>query len=187
VSRPSRLIVPVETLGLRERNGRLPEGMRSPSRAWPRWVTPPDTGANLREVISGLYVGNEFSPTVRSFGVVIDLYGVFKVDPSRYGGHGRVVSMPFTDGEEMPKETIEKGLGLILRGMNSEKPTLVHCQAGLSRSASLAYGALRLFHKMAPDEALQRVSVPGYEGHYPRTKTLASVEEWVKKNAGRYR
>lgn len=149
---------------------------------FPRWIDRSAT-RNLREVGRNLYVGAEGSPAVRvgnrDWSLVVDLYGVplesGRLD--RYTGSVRTVTWPFLDGDHFPPGLLGL-LSSLVPICRKRGPTLVHCQAGLSRSASAAYAMLRLQDRLSHDEALRRVTL---EPGFPRTTTIASARSFVQR------
>lgn len=80
-----------------------------------------------------------------------------------------------TDLVAIPPRVLARALG-IYRAAQGE--VLVSCGAGVSRSASVAYGILRAAQALDHKEALRRVSVEGWalEGSEP----LTSVRAWAE-------
>ena len=156
---------------------------------YPRWITKPSDGANLREVGPRLYVGGASAPfnppAGQKWALVVDLIG--QSLPSRIpivGGTAKypahvVLALPIEDGCPIPDEVI--GQALVAFGENRNRGnTLVHCAAGLSRSASTAYAALRFFDDLDHAAALKRVQTPGVTA-WPHPETLGSARSWVQR------
>lgn len=150
------------------------------STKWPRWIERDET-INLREVAPNLYVGAEYAtlhpPEGKKWELVVDWYGSSTQYPSRVKRTAKkLLSLPFLDGDAFPP----KALDTLLRRVQSARsrgPVLVHCQAGLSRSASSAYALLRRLSRLPHEEALRRVKVmPGF----PRKATLGSARGWAE-------
>jgi len=147
------------------------------AKSWPKW-SQPDEEYNLREVAPNLWVGAELSPGLRPAGPwqgVVDLYGSSPKNPSLYAGIGELLHRPFYDGVSFPPGLLDEILGLVRRNIRTG-PVLIHCQAGLSRSASAAYGMMRLAGTPHA-EALARVKI---ERGFPRTETIRSARSWVR-------
>lgn len=154
---------------------------------WPRWTTVVDGRSSegvgvifTREVAEDLYVGAFAAPGFpplpeKKWSAIVDLCGSSKEYLHEYPV--KPMSLPFEDGSAVPASTLERVLALRLR---TEGPLLIHCAAGLSRSASVAYGLLRIHYRLEHLEALRRVQVCD-ESVYPMPETLASVVEWVTK------
>jgi protein-tyrosine phosphatase len=146
--------------------------------SYPKWASYPGDEQNLREVAPGLWVGAVDAVTAQPWHTIIDLYGT-ATDPFkrvRYANAQQVVSIPFADGDAIPEGALDR----IHAALNqAQTPTLIHCQAGLSRSASDAYGMLRHRGKLSHDAALARVTTPGHGHQFPRPTTLASARAWV--------
>lgn len=156
--------------------------------SYPRWVQPrPDV--NLREVGPHLFVGALRSPyTTDRWGVIVDLYGSSAYPQSRSCGYAtarRVVRLPFDDGLRFPSGALDQIAGAVSK-RTADRPALIHCQAGLSRSASAAYAVLRAEEGLSHEEALKRVRVPGRE-EFPMPDTLRSARQWVAAQGERRR
>ena len=159
-----------------------------PPRQYPVWVHEP---RNLRMVDSGLYVGGERAQLVSrraftnaedddarffTYAVQIDLHG----GSVSLGERTRFLCYPVFDGQPLPPRLLD--VAWMLAGdYGPRRPVLVQCQAGLSRSASVAYALMRKRHgkKIAHEEALRRVQVPHYEGVFPMQVLVDSVREWL--------
>jgi len=157
---------------------------RSPQGRWPRWIARQDD-VNLRAVAPSLYVGAELSPGYRPDGkrwyAVVDLYGESS-SLSRaplYQGVPILVRAPFSDGRSFPPGYLDAILATAAHCRSAKKSMLIHCQAGLSRSASAAYAMLRVLDGLTHDEALRRVKLSS-ESRYPMATTLRSARRWVK-------
>lgn len=155
--------------------------MKKPPPKWPRWVDTDDL-VNLREIAPNLYVGAEYSPlhppAGKKWELVVDWYGTSGRYPSRTRDTARyVLSIPFLDGDVFPAKALDRVLARV-QAARRRGPTLIHCQAGLSRSASAAYGFLRRLGRLPHKEALRRVRTEYVE--FPRTTTLASARAWAE-------
>lgn len=159
------------------------------SPAFPRWISTTDEH-NLREVAPDLYVGAELSPGLRPAGTwsaVVDLYGSSEQTDRwfLYGDTHTLLTWPFLDGDTFPDGLLDT-VGRLVHDRRSSGPILLHCQAGLSRSASCAYAMMRTLDRMPHAETLRRVQEgTGYEARFPRTDTIASARRWAKKRIAR--
>ena len=150
---------------------------------FPRWISTSEE-VMLREVAKGLYVGG--CESVRRlqgepWAAVIDLYGT-SGEPARAQSYDGVIRAPillrwpFDDNIAIPSGLLDAVSHLVAGNIRSG-PILIHCQAGLSRSASVAYALLRTLGELTPKQALSRVyAVKGF----PRRPTLGSAEKWAK-------
>ena len=147
---------------------------------WPRWIER-DESINLREVAPNLYVGAEYAtkhpPEGKKWELVIDWYGSSQQYPSRVRDTAKkLLSIPFLDGDVFPAGALDR-MAKRVQAARERGPVLIHCQAGLSRSASAAYALLRRISRLPHEEARRRVRViPGF----PRVNTLASARKWAE-------
>lgn len=153
---------------------------------YPRWLTEYDNNGNLREVGPGLYVGDFGAVSVRRpdghripYIACVDLYGSYNSHSYRYESCKEVVCLPMTDGHAIPTATLDISWELYRKSRGL--PMLLHCQAGISRSASVAYALLRRKHELGHEEALLRVQTPGYGTSYPMEETLNSARRWAEQ------
>jgi predicted protein tyrosine phosphatase len=151
--------------------------------SYPRWITEPDDTMNLREVAPHLYVGAETSPMRGGWHTIIDFYGhaPSRVHPA-YNSAKRYLKLPFEDGSAFPHGALDQAWAAWHAADLEGGETLLHCQAGLSRSASAAYAFMLMQYWLSPHEALKRVTVRGYEGTYPMERTLRSAAAWARGN-----
>lgn len=151
--------------------------------SWPRWMDR-STWVNLREVAPGLLVGAcRSAARVVELGLplsgVVDLYGITPPDISTRYGNVRVRHLPMLDGDVFPPGTLDVAADELARARTCGGYLLVHCQAGLSRSAAAAYALLRRVDEVPDLEALARVSAG--DPRYPRRLTLGSAELWAQQ------
>lgn len=156
-----------------------------PINRFPRWVTSPCDAHNLREVGPGLFVGAARAPTRRPFDTIVDFYGS-SLSPDMdswlrdaYTRTRSVVRVPFPDGYDFPAGALDL-IWAAVRG--AQGPILLHCHAGLSRSASAAYAMLRRWNGLDHDTARYLVTV---RTGFPLAPTLASARRWVQATRGR--
>lgn len=143
---------------------------------FPRWIDR-DSAVNLREVAPNLYVGALDAVKGHQWAAVIDLYGSSAGNHPRHYAHvPLVLRWQFLDGDVFPVGLLE-AIEVIMRSQLTEGPVLLHCQAGLSRSASAAYAMIRLLWGLSHDDARQRVHV---RSDFPRTTTLKSARQWLR-------
>ena len=143
-------------------------------RFYPRWLDH-ERHVNLREVAPGLYVGASTSPATKRFDVVY----VLSPSPvaSDYRGHGQVHFRHFRDGESFPPGVLDE-IAWFYRSLGPDQEMLVHCAAGLSRSASAAYAVLRAELGFSEGDALRRVKA---HPSFPMVRTLDSAEAWARR------
>lgn len=152
------------------------------SAQYPRWIHSGED-INLRAVGPLLLVGATRSPgvvPVEHLGGIVDLYG--DSPESNAAGAQGVPRLACTmlDGNAIPAKYMDAALELWRQCRNEGKPMLIHCQAGLSRSASMAYGLLRVEERLTHPEAMRRVQTPKYAREFPRPATLASARTWAR-------
>jgi len=144
---------------------------------YPRWINP-DHEINLREVGPGLYVGGRKAPGAMDWALVVDMIGQSRspIYRYRYRDADEVLSVPMTDGDQIPSEALDAIYRAVI--LNTlDGPILLHCQAGLSRSASVAYAVLRRLFGLSHREALRRVKA---HADFPMSLTLESARQWVE-------
>jgi len=148
---------------------------------YPRWLTEPLDGMNLREVAPNLYVGEETAPLRGDWHTIIDFYGhvPFYVEPAQKAAK-RYIRIPFDDGREFPAGALDAAWTAWQEAELEGGDTLIHCQAGLSRSASAAYAMLRKRFGLRHAEALSRVVTPFTDQQYPMKATLKSAADWAR-------
>lgn len=153
-----------------------------------RWI---DRSTNLREVAPGLYVGNLQSPMSGAgerFTAIIDLAGPSdnaSIEQGRqraYRATPKYILRQFQDGTEIPAGLLDQVLQLLRAEPKGR--VLVHCAAGLSRSASVCYAMLRVVWHLNHQQALDRVRVDGLLD-YPNPVTLTSAWAWVEQKIKR--
>jgi len=152
---------------------------------YPKWIVRADM-VFLREVAPHLYVGAEGSPAARPEGpwsLVVSLYQTPQDVSASRDARTMLVQRPFMDGDEVPEGFLDEILPMVRDRLRVGLPVLIHCQAGLSRSASVAYAMLRVLCGLSHDEALRRVKA-GYR-EFPVPSTLASARRWVHSVAAR--
>jgi len=148
----------------------------------PRWIDDDET-VMLRLVAPGLYLGAEGARKKMKWSLVIDLYGASRVRvDTKY-----LLRWPMLDGDPVSPALLDAAVLLVREARGRRGPVLVHCQAGLSRSASVVYGLLRRLDGLAHHDALHRVLVdtPGWgklQG-FPVPQTLASVRTWASRGS----
>ncbi len=162
---------------------------------YPRWIVgdPAMTSmlvapAMLREVAPGLYVGSENSDDhmPREWA---DWGALVQVSSSCTPlGMMPTYRWTFSDGDAVPGALLDDVTELVAR-WRTRGPVLVQCQAGLSRSASVAYALLRVVWGLDHAEAARRITTR--EEHYdrplvwPKAATLESAVAWVDAHASK--
>lgn len=131
---------------------------------------------NCREVAPRLFVGAFVAPSLASWNHILAFTSVKEEYLKGYPVTPHVLHFP--DGEAVPEAFLETALAVRQAALAQGQTVLLHCAAGLSRSASVAYALLR-YEGMDHEEALKRVRVPHYEEVYPLPSTLASAIAWV--------
>ena len=149
---------------------------------YPFYLSHADSRSNLRCVGPRLYVGGATAvldgpAPRREWAAAVDLHGsrhpeAFRREPF-FGALGRFLRVAFEDGAPVPEGALPAAADLY-RGCSG--PVLISCAAGVSRSASVAYGVLRAVLGLGHDEALRRVACPGGR---PLPATLESARRWA--------
>jgi hypothetical protein len=169
--------------------GLVPNLSADPTAQYPRWLHGGED-INLRAVGPLLLVGATRSPgvvPVEYLGGIVDLYGD-SPDSKGVGDLGVPrLACTMLDGNAIPAKYMDAALVLWRQCREQGKPLLVHCQAGLSRSASMAYGLLRVEERLTHPEALRRVQTPKYAREFPRPATLASARTWARNTVRAWR
>jgi len=149
---------------------------------YPRWITQPLDDMNLREVAPGLYVGDERAPLGGDWHTIIDFYGTRS---PIVGAHQRraqkLLRLPFNDGDAFPAGALDATWDAWQMADAEHRNTLIHCHAGLSRSASAAYAMIRKRHGLSHAQALARVVTPFTAHQFPLRTTLTSADAWTRQ------
>lgn len=152
-----------------------------PGTTFPRSIT---RKYNLREVAPGLYVGDcDAVLYTRDWGLVVDLYGSSRspATKARYPDN-KTLCRPMQDGDPVSPEVLDELVPKVRATVLKNEPVLIHCAAGLSRSASVAYGLLRVGWRLPHEEARRRVLTPeGVAGGWPLPDTFNSVRRWADR------
>ena len=158
------------------------------SAGYPKWVDARDF-VMLREIAPGLFLGGEWAPMVSKWHAVVNLFGrLSKSDPHDprtkvYDEVPWLMRWPIRDGVEIPPGVIDTVMPFVFEGLKYG-PVLLHCQAGLSRSASVAYVAL-MMAGLTDREAMMRITTPhGVQLGFPRPETLQSARDWFSAWSG---
>lgn len=146
-----------------------------------------DEKHNLRIVAPRLWIGAEYAPLKIPAGpwaLVVDLYGapLEGGEDRRYQYANELIHWPFLDGDHFPEGLLPAILPRV-RAARGSGPVLIHCQAGLSRSASATYAVLRLLDGLDHREAFARVYAG--EPEFPRKTTIASARAFVEQAIAR--
>jgi protein-tyrosine phosphatase len=148
---------------------------------YPRWLTQPLDDMNLREVAPGLFVGDERSPLADGWHTVIDFYGTRSAVIAAHQRRAKkLLRLPFEDGAAFPAGALDAAWEAWQMADAEGGNTLIHCQAGLSRSASAAYAFLRRRYGLSHAQALARVVTPFTAHQFPLRTTLASADAWAR-------
>lgn len=75
----------------------------------------------------------------------------------RPDGIARQLSMDIKDRAALPAELVGEAMGFLNAQIQAGRKVLVHCEMGISRSASIAVGYLHGFHGMPLEQALAKV------------------------------
>lgn len=148
---------------------------------FPRWVSH-DPNTFLREVAPNLFVGAQLAPTTQAWAGIVDLCGSSSspLMSMHYASCPVFLRWVFDDGDEIPEGLLDAVVPLVAE-VRRTGPVLIHCRAGLSRSASVAYAVIRILHELNHRRALDRVfAAPGW----PVPNTLVSARAWVFEESG---
>jgi len=156
-----------------------------PRTAFPRLLR---KDLRLREVAPHLYVGDEDAGRLHIWSAVIDVGGE---------GHGRERAVAqanlehrmtwwFDDGKPIPAGLLDAAHAMSRHVLRQNEDVLVHCMAGLSRSASVAYALLRTIYRLDHDAALLRVKTPS-EPDFPHHVVIESARKWADRRSAKIR
>lgn len=151
------------------------------SKKFPKWHSK-DPNVFLREVAPNIFVGAQLAPSTQEWAGIIDLCGASSspLMSGHYASCQIFLRWSFRDGDEVPDGLLDAAVPLVAEARRIG-PVLIHCRAGLSRSASVAYAVLRILHDLNHKRALERVSsIPGW----PVSETLNSARAWVFEETG---
>lgn len=151
---------------------------------YPRWIIggASDTGAAspalLREVAAGLFVGSALSAPHAPKGSAV---AQFSRQCPPAADAAITLRIPFADCEAIPSGVLHNVVAFA-RVNRGERPMLLQCFAGLSRSASVAYTVLRVVDGLDHDAAFARVehAVEHFDRtvRFPHHVTVASARAW---------
>lgn len=97
-------------------------------------------------------------------------------DPKDVENH----SFSIQDNKKHDYETFKKAVEKTVESLESDKKTLVHCQAGISRSVSVASGALAIIEDKPVNEVVQDCEAPSLR---PNLHLLGSAKQVkIEKN-----
>lgn len=155
-------------------------------------IVDPIPSRNLRKVSNlGIYVGavDAIKSMPERPSLIVDLYGescklVTGDEPVLLEGRTTLLCWPVWDGVPIPDKVYDRVVELARKKIRAG-PVLVHCQAGLSRSASVAYALIRTLEGLSHDDALRRVQIPG-KPHWPSPKTIESARKWYASRRARF-
>ena len=158
----------------------MPSRLRIPTtRQWPQWQNQEDPSINLRYVGPNLLVGAYRAPAeYRGYSAIIDFYGKGS-SYDEYPKDASILKLAFEDGDTFPPGALDAVCAFVT-AHRGKGPVLLHCAAGLSRSASAAYAMLRVLDGLDHADALERVKTET-NPEYPMTRTLNSARGWVQR------
>lgn len=126
----------------------------------------------MRRITPNLYIGNQYTPQQHSdkFDVIVTLA------PEEYPESTDTYLL--TDGEH-EYSTFESAVETVLDAVQSEQTTLVHCQAGHSRSVSVAATVLAIVETIPIESALHQCEATGVQ---PHPQLLQSARTYITEN-----
>lgn len=93
-----------------------------------------------------------------------------------WGDRFTILDLPMMDAQAIPDGYIAQVTQFIRQQIDNEKPVLVHCAMGMSRSVSMVMAYLIEFEGMSLPEAFQTVR-EGRTEAYPHEEMLRSLVE----------
>ena len=148
---------------------------------YPRWIRGgpqcPEDMQSLREVAPRLWVGSArcVMPSTEDLSL-IQLSHACPVVPGAEAFRQRI-----RDFHPVPHETLDQILAFA-SARHPSRTLLIQCRMGLSRSASVAYGLLRMLHGRSHEDALRAVSHTTGSGlatlQWPHAALVDSVRAW---------
>ncbi len=135
----------------------------------------------IDEVYENLYVSGIIAVQAQDVVYVEGVRAVVRLDSAfRQRGHWddrfTVLDLPMMDGELIPDGYIEQVTRFIKEQHDADKPVLVHCAMGMSRSVSMAMAYLIEYEGMSLPESFQTVREGRVVAH-PHEQMLRSLVE----------
>lgn len=143
---------------------------------YPRWIKK-EPRYRLRMVAPNLYVGAVDAPLSTKWVGVVDLFGSTRTTDVP---QAQLLSLPFSDGDAFPRGALDR-IERFLHYHRHYGPVLIHCAAGLSRSASAAIAMLMLQDGLPVEEAARRVREGTGHTQFPLATTIESSLQWATK------
>lgn len=136
----------------------------------------------IDKITDRLYIGNYSSATMLDYGNREGITHILNCTPDAHQGlqNFEVCQIAVNDGHELPPDAIRTALRFIAQALHNNGKVLVHCHAGISRSASIVCAHL-MKAGFSWDEALDLVRI-----HRPQVYPHPLVSLSIKKFFNQY-
>lgn len=127
----------------------------------------------IRQITEYLFVGN--ATDAREYGEEYDYIVSVATPPKEYDTEEYLL----TDGDHN-YDTFKKAVDNVITHLQSEDITLVHCQAGMSRSVSVCIAAYVVHNEVDYNYAFDKCR-HGFQ--YPASQLLDSAKRYINDNS----
>lgn len=149
-----------------------------------QYAAPPDlfTGSDYSQIEKGLYMGGLCAKPPPRVTAVLNLC---EFEDAYHVKHHR--TMTIADAEQAPSlKWLREAVGFVEEQRSNDRPTFVHCFAGISRSGMVVTAYLMKKNNWTRDEALAFVRKSRPEAR-PNPAFMELLLEWEKANRKRSR